>query len=233
MRCFGTTALACGLLLLAANSALSQPPRGQLPPGGLGGFGGPAMLLSNRSVQEELKLDKDQLERLAPVLKKAMETSQEQFAKLRDATPEERREKIQEMMKEISQEVRKGSAHILTADQHKRLRQIERQEEGIAAFHDPEVQKALNLTAEQKDKLKTIAEDTRREMEEVRKTLRGNFREGFQKLGIIRKESMDRAASVLNAEQTKTWKQLTGEPFELKFEFRPVEGRPSPPKKGV
>ncbi len=33
----------------------------------------------------------------------------------------------------------------------------------------------------------------------------------------IRKESMDKALAVLSSDQKETWKDLTGEPFEVQF----------------
>src|SRR5262245_28797545 len=52
--------LLCKVLVVLGAGALLAGPAAAQPPGGLGRMGGP-MLLTNKSVQEELKLDKDQV----------------------------------------------------------------------------------------------------------------------------------------------------------------------------
>jgi hypothetical protein len=44
------------------------------------------------------------------------------------------------------------------------------------------------------------------------------------KMAALRKETMDKVTSVLTEDQKKTWKEMTGQPFEIKFEA-PQGGR--------
>ena len=44
----------------------------------------------------------------------------------------------------------------------------------------------------------------------------------MQKIAALRKESVQKVVDVLSADQKKTWKEMTGEPFEVKFETRPA-----------
>jgi hypothetical protein len=47
-------------------------------------------------------------------------------------------------------------------------------------------------------------------------------REGaMKKMADLRKVTMDKAAAKLNDEQQKTWKELIGVAFEVKYEPRP------------
>ena len=41
----------------------------------------------------------------------------------------------------------------------------------------------------------------------------------MQKMETLRKETMEKATAVLTADQAKTWKEMTGAPFEVKFEM--------------
>lgn len=219
---------ACGTLALAAllvSPALAQRQR----PGGGGG-----LLLANKSVQDELKLTKDQKEKVNEVSKKAQEKI---AAALKDVPRDQRREKMAAVMKEVNEENKKALAGVLKDDQQKRYKQIQTQVRGIRAFGDPEIQKALNLTDEQKTSIKEISEGIQKKIAEETKDLEG--RERFTKGREIRqkltKEAMGQVASKLTPEQKKTWKDLTGEKFEIKFErpTRPGGGGRTPPGRRV
>jgi Spy/CpxP family protein refolding chaperone len=182
-----------------------------------GGFGGPLVL--NPSVQKELKLTDEQVSKVKDALAKVRENHKDDLAKLKDLSKEERREQGGKVFRAINEESNKAIAKVLDAKQSKRLKQIELQVSGFRAFNAPEVQKSLKLTDEQKDKLKTITEDANKQTREL---FQGGFNEETQKkLAELRKETQGKALGVLTAEQKKTWKEMTGEPFEIKFERRP------------
>src|SRR5439155_2091673 len=123
-----------------------------------------------------------------------------------------------------------------TPEQTKRLKQIELQQRGADGLLQKDVEKALNLTDEQKEKIKTITEDARKEMQSLRPApgagrpgggggAGGPPQEFFKKMAMVRKETQDKAMAVLTAEQVKTYKELTGAPFEMKFEPRQGRGQ--------
>jgi Spy/CpxP family protein refolding chaperone len=90
--------------------------------------------------------------------------------------------------------------------------QITLQRRGLGAAENPEVASALKLTDEQQDKIKTIQEDTRKEMQELFQG--GNREEARKKMAEIRKSTEEKLQSILTAEQKGKWKELTGEPFK-------------------
>jgi Spy/CpxP family protein refolding chaperone len=184
---------------------------------GGGGFGGP--LVQNASVQKELKLTDEQVSKLKDALAKVRENHKDDVAKLKDLSKEERREQGTKVFRAISEESNKAIAGILETKQLKRLKQIELQRSGYRAFINPEVQKSLKLTDEQKDKLKTIAEDAGKQMRELRQGGKIDA-EGRKKLAELTKETKEKVVGVLTDEQKKSWKEMTGEPFEVKFEPR-------------
>src|SRR5262249_8416695 len=188
------------------------------------GFG-PGMLLTNKGVQKELKLTDDQVTKLDAAMKKIREKQRDIFTKLQDVPQEERRAKAQEMFKQLAEETQKATAGILKPDQEKRLKQIQLQMQGARAYADPEVQKALKLTDAQKDKIKKINEEAAKERTSSRENAGGDFQEAMKKLADLRKATSEKAAGVLTDEQKKAWKELTGEPFEVKFETRPRRER--------
>jgi hypothetical protein len=169
-------------------------------------------------VQKELKLTEEQVGKVKEAVQQVMGKHSDSFAKLRDLSNEERREKGAEITRVISDDTLKAVGEVLKPEQVKRLKQIDLQNDGERAFARPEVQKALNLNDEQKEKIKTISEDASKERRSVFQG--GNFQEARGKLAALRKESMERIQSVLTAAQKTTWKELTGEPFEVQFQFR-------------
>ncbi len=197
----------------------SGPARAQQRGGGGGGFGGgPMFLLNQKSVQEELKLTDDQVKKI----KELSDKQRESFRGLRDLSQEERRKKMTENTKANE----KAVAEILKPAQVKRVKQISLQQRGAGALRDAEVAKSLNLTDEQKDKLKTIQEETRA----VRGTgQRGDRSEEAQKKRAeARKATNEKLMGVLTAEQKTKLKELMGEPFKGEITRPQAGGRTRP-----
>jgi Spy/CpxP family protein refolding chaperone len=204
MRGVLKVAVAVGLLGLLASPALAQF-RGGF---GLGG------LVRNESVQKELNVTDEQKTKLTEALDKVRENHKDDLEKFRDLSMEER----QKLMRTINEENTKAVRGILDDKQMKRLKQITWQTQGAQAFQDPEVQKSLKLTDEQKDKIKAINEDSGKQMREL---FQGGFNEETRKkMQDLRKETLDKCSAVLTADQKKSWQEMTGKPFEVRFERR-------------
>jgi len=241
-------ALTVGLVAALAGSASAQrQPGGQGRGGFGGGFGGGGVgfLISNEAVQKELKMDKDQADKATEAVKKVREKHADDFTKLREAPQEERRTKMQELAKEVNEETMKAVGEVLKPEQMTRLKQIELQRASFAAFTRPEVQEALKLTTEQKEKVKTITDDANKDIQALRGAGgqggrqgrgqggaggagRGQGRGGFgannEKVTAIRKEATEKLVALLTDDQKKTWKGMTGDPFEVPLT------RPAPKK---
>jgi hypothetical protein len=233
MRTFVRIALTLGLVVALAGSASAQRQGGQ----GRGGFGGGGIgfLISNEAVQKELKMDKDQADKAAEAVKKVRDAHMDDFAKLRDVAQEERRTKMQELTKTVNAETEKAVAEVLKPEQLARLKQIELQRAGFAAYTRPEVESALKLTGDQKEKIKTISEDANKQLAELRPMGRGQGGgaggagrgpggQNFEKMTAVRKEATEKIVAVLTDDQKKSWKEMTGTPFEVPF------NRPAPKK---
>jgi hypothetical protein len=208
MRALCKVCLVIGLAVVLAGPAKAQGPRG--------GGGGVAQLLQNKSVQDELKLDKDQMDMLRTALTKFQQAHSDDLAKLRDQGTS--REERMELMKKLNEASQKAVADILKPEQFKRLNQIRMQQEGLNALANPETQKALKLTDKQTQEIQQIAEDMQKEMREIFQNAGGNREEAMKKMMALRKDKMDSAMKVLNDEQRKTLKDMMGEPFELRRE---------------
>jgi len=213
MRQFGRLSVAILAVFVMSTTADAQSP-GR----GFGfGFSGSLGLIRNNGVQKELKLSDEQAEKATKI---AEELGRKMQEKLRDLSQDERREKFASVSREINDEAKTALKGVLSTEQSTRLDQITLQQRGIEAFADSQVQEKVKLTEEQKDKLKEIGASARSQMQELRSGFRDDFEGTMQKFTTLRKESIEKAIALLNDDQKKTWKELTGEPFEVKFERR-------------
>jgi hypothetical protein len=214
MRNLCKVSLSLAVVALLAAPALAQRPGGF-------GFGG-GNLLTNKSVQEELKITKEQKEKIDEASKTVREKFQKAFQDSQDLKPEERREKFQALQKETTEIMNKAAN--LSNDQKKRLAEIQLQQTvrfaGPGAFASENIQKQLKLTDEQKEGVKTVLKEVADKVKEESKDL--DPMQDFRKIMEIRqklnKEAMGKVAAKLTKEQKETWTKMLGEPFEVKFE---------------
>jgi Spy/CpxP family protein refolding chaperone len=212
MRTILKLAAAFGLAAcLTTSTANAQGGRGGMGMGGGTGLN----LLSNKSVQKELKLTDDQIEKANKAATEAREKMMEKFQELRDLDQAERQEKMQGLMKEMATASKKVTDELLKPEQAKRLGQITLQTQGVMAYMSDEVQSKLKFTDEQKTKFKDIQASSMEQMTANRELMQSDREAGTKKMTEIRKETSEKAAAVLTSEQKATWKEMTGEPFTL------------------
>ncbi|WP_422925136.1 hypothetical protein [Singulisphaera sp. PoT] len=216
MRQFGSLSVAFLAVVFAATTADAQGPgRGR----GMGmGFGqGTANLIRNSGVQKELKLSDEATEKVKTL---ADDMGKKMMEKFQDLSQDERREKGMAIAKEINDETKAALKGILSPEQLTRLEQISIQTRGLEAFSDEQVVSKLKLTDDQKSKIKEIGEDVRSSMQDLRSSFQDDREGAMKKMTALRKESFEKATALLTDDQKKAWKELTGEPFDYKPEFR-------------
>jgi hypothetical protein len=225
--------LTCGMLAIVkaqfANDRLMAAASGNV-----------AVLLSNKAIQEELKMTKEEVRKVRDWTKdfrdKANQIKRDKgfdIAKNADViriplpSPEDV-EKLAAADAEIKKVSYKELSDILKKTQIERLKQIDLQNMGIGAFTDDEVASALKLTDKQKTSMKGFSDDRKKANNDIMNEGRsgGNFLEKAQesqkKIQRVRKEYYDKAVAILTDEQKKNWKEMTGEPFDLEkllFQF--------------
>jgi Spy/CpxP family protein refolding chaperone len=188
----------------------------QLPPGIIAGRD-----LQNKDVQGELKITGEQKAKVSEMMRGAGLKLLAAHKDSKDLPLEERTEIGQKVSKEVSEAIQKEINEILTPEQAKRFKQIERQQRIPSALVDEEeVQKALNLDEQQITKVKTIKDESRKEISQFELTqskLKANPFETQQKVATLEKDANAQALRVLTDEQKIKWKELVGEPFEVKI----------------
>lgn len=170
------------------------------------------LLLAQKSVEEELRLAESQATMAEQFVRKRRDVQWE----CRGLPPEQGHARLDELAAEERTLIGE-----LQPDQVKRLRQIALQQRDMEALSDPDVANALQLTAEQKDKVRIIHADAREPLRRPPPPT-GNGRDVRKKHEKFGKPSRDDLWRVLTAEQQERWQELTGEPFKaLLPPFRP------------
>jgi len=209
-------ALCKSLAALALTALLASPAFAQ-GRGGMGMGGNPVMLLGNASVQKELKLDDKQIDEAKNLASESREKMQAAFQDAQGLEGDARREKMQEITKQLNEESRPKIGAILKSDQVKRLHQIVLQQQGVRAFNEEHVQKALKITDDQKDKFKSLMADMQTQMRELF-TAGGDAQERREKMTAMNKEFNEKGQALLTDDQKKSYKEMLGSPFTVVFE---------------
>jgi len=231
MRLVFKFCVAAALLALAVSPAVAQ--RQRPGGGGFGGFGGGGLdqLLTNKSVQEEVKIDKDQAAKIDETVKKFREDNKDDYDKSSFRNQDTKPEEKAEIRKKLNEKFTDVAKDLVKPEQMKRIKQIQLQQQGLMAFTSEDVQKQLKITDDQKDQLKTIGEDLRKDMGELRQNAGGNFQEMATKMRELNKDAMEKVQKILTDDQKKSWKEMTGEPFQVRFEQpRRPGGNANPPR---
>ena len=212
MRLFGKLVLTLGTLALLASPAWAQ---------GRGGFGGGgAGFLMAPNVQKDLNLTNAQVKKVQETLAEIRKSHEGDYSALRDASADVRSAKMVTLNETVNDEVKKALS--FSAEQSKRFDQISLQARGVQAFANPTVGEKLNLTTDQKSKIREIVEATRstfagasnKDASEQERTDARNKRAAAQK------ENMTKVQALLTDDQKKAWKELTGEPIEIQYPAR-------------
>jgi hypothetical protein len=216
----------CGAIL-AAVLAVIQAQERQPSPQPVGGT--VQALLQHPDVQMELKLSSEQIQKISQVAHAVREKHNEDFDRLRNLDAKERRRQEADLNNAISQELMQALGGVLLPGQAKRVQQIHLQRQGLRAFADPKVEKALRLTDEQKNKLRIITEDVAKEVKMLfSPRAQNSFQQALKKTEEVSRTAVEKGVALFTDEQKKAWHELIGEPFQVKSE-QPLIHRPVVP----
>lgn len=181
-------------------------------------------LLENDAIVEELKLTEEQEKKLDGLQKEWHLERQKFFEEVQNLTEEARRSRMVQGAKKHEASL----AGLLNTRQQERFRQISIQSQGLFAFKEPEIVRKLDLTSEQRAKIRDIE----------RELFSRAFRPGGPSLGEepppggppggppdrppggpglgdprMISAAVGKVVKILKAEQQQTWKELIGPEF--------------------
>lgn len=160
-------------------------------------------LAQNKGVQKEIELVEAQLDQLKAINQEFDARIQEQMESIRDNKGNfdiGNAKKLAELIKNLSQEKNARMEEVFLPHQLERLRQISRQTQmknsgDEAVFSNQEVIDALDLSAEQQEKLAEKAKELKKEMEEKVRELKVKAREEL--LGELTQKQREKLKSML------------------------------------
>jgi serine/threonine protein kinase len=182
-------------------------------------------LLKDPAVLDDLSPSAKQRDQIAQLSQRMDEQRDDAFRSFHRLTPEEREQRFLDLAR--ANEAAMQS--ILTEQQLQRFRQIVLHLQGAGAFRDAEVAKTLDLKSEQKKRLRGIETES---MPGPADMLRPGFTPADMRKAHEEKQKTARARiqEVLNEDQRKLWREMTGEPFRgsIQFWFGPGPFGPPP-----
>jgi len=182
-------------------------------------FNGYDFLLLNDSVQKEIKLSDEEIIKAKEIIRAIRMKHRPDMEECRKLPAPAGSAKLREVMNALSGETLEKVTAILQPEQVKRLKQINLQHEGLRAFAKADIIKELSLTETQKQEIKKIQEGLDQESEQAFQAgTRGNYQEALARLAKHRREAVQKAVKQLTPEQTRVWKNVSGEPFDIKYQ---------------
>jgi hypothetical protein len=204
--------------LAIAATAEAQPGRGRGFGGGFGGGGGALFFLTqNEAVQKDLALSSDKVDQLKQInddYGAAMREGMQGIQFGPDATDADR-EKATKVRKEVTDKYLPKLKEALTADQFTRLQQINWQNMGSRAYSDDEVVKALAITKDQQDKIKTLSDEYGAKFRELFQPGGGGGGGNREKFQELAKEQEAKIDEVLTKDQKDKFASMKGKEFDV------------------
>jgi len=117
----------------------------------------------------------------------------------------------------FGQQTSKAAQDILKPEQYNRFRQMDLQSRGWHAFSDPDVQKKMNFTDQQREQLQLYQTRWNQSMNQVYSSNDQNRDSAMKAYQDARQQYAKQMQQFLTPEQRQTWAQMTGDPYE----FRP------------
>jgi hypothetical protein len=178
---------------------------------------GPTFMVFRGKVQEELKLSDAQKQKLEERLADTVQDAMRFFQTLEGRKPEEREKELGSYRHKAQGKLAAFLKETLKAEQLKRLRQLELQQEGPFALGHPDVARVLKITDEQRERFMGVVREMEKQIRPLIKEAQsgGKPEEIGPKVMKVRKDHEGKVEAILSAAQRKRWKEMLGKPFDL------------------
>lgn len=200
----------------------SQP--GQNPGTGLAGsptqtFGGigPMPWFSNQAIQQQLKLNQEQINRLNRDYKQNWDRYQTELKSLGTTlTPQERQQRMLELQQNFNQGFQQTTDDLFTdPTQRNRFNQLYSQYQGYGAFNDPTLRKNLNLTQDQIREINELERNWQRDMRGMTRDFASDRDAATRRYQEWLRRNRNRLDDILDENQMRTWRETIGDPYEF------------------
>ena len=158
-------------------------------------FVGILSLVDDNAVSRQLQLSDSQRDQLMQLIRQRESQALEMAISTRRLSAEERKERLAEF---VAESERQGF-ELLSDRQVTKLKQSQLRRQGLSSLGDPALVEQLKLSEDQQQQVRQILQERDQE-------LRGADR---QRAVLLRAQFERRLAQVLNADQSRTWDQLS------------------------
>jgi hypothetical protein len=213
MRFATSLGLVCALALAASVSAQPNPPAATTPY--------PIALYQMNDISKSLNLTAEQISNLNKLTEQTQAKYRDDYAKLSALKEAERFNRMQELNRQYYADWTKGAGSVFNDTQRTRYQQLGYQYGGFGTFYDPDVQKRLNLTADQQKALRDQWDWSNQQLQEIYRTGATDATKGTQMYNDYWKARQARLDKFLTADQQKAWRDLTGDPYTFQPTFTP------------
>jgi hypothetical protein len=184
----------------------------------------PTSFVQTPEVARTLSLNERQVAQLNAATDQVRARFQPQFDQLATLPERERADRTLQLNREFTAAWLGAADDFLTADQVARYRQLQLQFDGFRAFADPAVQRQLALTEAQLGRLPDTVGWSNLEMQAIMRQAELDRARGLQLYSDYVRAYQERLNQFLTAEQMRSWREMTGDPFQFPPPFPPTTG---------
>jgi len=172
---------------------------------------------NNPDIRQQFKMNDDQFNRLNSAYQEAWNRYQKGTGQLdKTLTDDQRRQRMGELEQGFYKDFSAATNNIISdPQQRQRYNQLDLQYRGYGAFNDPTLTERLKLTPEQRAKFNEFGQDWSKRMNELGTTYQTDREGANKRFSKMQGEMGERINSVLTPEQQKTWRQMTGDPYNF------------------
>ena len=217
-------ALGTGVLFLLTSITRGQAPTptpqpNRVDPRVAQPSGYPTPIYQMNDVSKYLSLTPEQINRLNTQTADLQKRYADDYSKLNTLTPAERDRQLDEVNRRYSADWMKSSRDIFNDNQRNRYQQLQYQYGGFGTLNDPDVQKRLNLTDEQRNNLRQSIDWSSQQMQDINRLGSSDREKAEQAYRDYQRTYQERFNKFLTPEQQKTWQQMTGETYNFQPAF--------------
>lgn len=183
---------------------------------GMQGSIGQTPWFADQGIRQQFKWNDETFNRMNTAYQKSYNSYQQELNRLNSLPAEQRQQKMTELQNNFWKDFSTTTNEAITdPQQRQRYNQIYLQYRGYGAFSDPMVVERLKLTDEQRQKLTQFGTEWNTQM--------GTLGQGFQtdregttkRFQQMQSQTGERINSVLNPEQQRAWREMTGEAYQF------------------
>jgi hypothetical protein len=172
-------------------------------------------------VSKALNLTQDQITNLNKLTEQTRARYRDDYAKLAGLKEAERFNRMQELNRQYYADWNKSARDVFNDTQRGRYQQLDYQYGGFNTLYDPDVQKRLNLTADQVRDLRAQWDWSDQQLRDINRVGTTDAKKGAQMYSDYWNARQQRLDKFLTAEQQKAWREMIGDPYTFQPTFTP------------